>query len=124
VENALNVLVVDDDPSTVKLMVLWLTRQGFKARGFESAEEALAVAEDYAPDVLLTDLRLPGMGGFELLAMLRRRIPGLRAVAITGCRHDEFPDADVFDDFITKPVDLDRLTRTLHTAKTPRLAGR
>ena len=115
---ALNVLVVDDDPMTVKLMLLWLTRQGHHGRGAESAEAALAVAEELPPDVLLTDLSLPGMSGSQLLSKLRHRRPGpFRAIAVTGSSRYDVPDADAFDDFLTKPVDLDRLAQSLNAAK-------
>jgi CheY-like chemotaxis protein len=113
-EKALKVLVVDDDPTTVKLMLLWLARQGFHARGAESAEAAHAEAESHAPDVLLTDLSLPGMSGSQLLAALRARFERLKAIALTGSSREDTPDADAFDDFLTKPVDLHRLTKTLH----------
>ncbi len=110
----LSVLVVDDDPSTVKLMLIWLGRQGFHARGAATAEAALVAADEHHPDILLTDLTLPGMSGSQLLAALRQRGPGrMRAIALTGAQRQDTPDADAFDDFLTKPVDLQRLSRSL-----------
>jgi len=119
----LSVLVVDDDPTIVRLMLLWLSRQGFHARGAHSAEEALATAEEHFPDVLLTDLNLPGMSGSQLLAALRYRSGNLRAIAVTGLLRQDTPDADAFDDFFTKPVDLDRLTQSVRAAKINRLGN-
>ncbi len=83
----LRVLVVDDDPDAVDSTATLVALAGFDARTATSGEEALRVAEEYPPDVVLLDLMMPGMDGYELAGHLRERFAFRRPflVAVSGC---------------------------------------
>jgi CheY-like chemotaxis protein len=118
------ILVVEDDPDTRRAIGEYLTTLFPRARivTSESAEKALALAERIVPRVVLLDLRLGGMQGFELAERLRGHGPDTAIVALTG---DTSPDTLLkaeeagFTAFLRKPADLDRLEAVLR----PLLSG-
>jgi CheY-like chemotaxis protein len=77
------VLVVEDDSNTLAGYVEFLTAAGFVAVGHTSGADALALARETTPDVVLTDIGMPGMDGFELAAALHSD-PRTRAVPVVG----------------------------------------
>ncbi len=78
------VLVVDDEPGVVALCHRFLTRAGYAVGTAVTAEEALAELARQPVDLLLVDVRMPGMDGFELMREARRRQPELAVVVMTG----------------------------------------
>lgn len=77
------ILVVDDDRLTRWCIARRLDRAGYRVMEAASGEEALAVFAEGAPDLVLLDLGLPGMGGLEVLAELRRNRPALPVLTMT-----------------------------------------
>ena len=75
------ILIVDDVATNRNLLDELLSRFGFLTRSAANAEEALAMHDDWRPDLVLMDLRMPGMGGLEAIRQLRRR--GSKAAIIT-----------------------------------------
>jgi DNA-binding NtrC family response regulator len=110
------VLVVDDDGSVRESLRDALASVGLEVRCAESAGGALATLDGSPPDVLLTDVRMPGMDGLELLGVLRERAPAIDVILMTA-----FDDmATVVTamrqgaaDFLVKPLDVEDLRRTL-----------
>ncbi|HSN90671.1 MAG TPA: response regulator, partial [Anaeromyxobacteraceae bacterium] len=89
-----NVLVVDDDASMRHLLSVILHDAGFESRAVASAEDALREIEQRAYDLVLTDVRMPGMGGLALLRELQRRDPDLVVVVMSAYgTHDTAIDA-------------------------------
>ena len=89
------VLLVEDEPSVRNVTKKMLEIRGYTVLVSESPEEAIRVLASYtgSVDVLLTDVKLPGMDGVELAAQLRRSRPGLKVVFTSGYARDEaFPD--------------------------------
>jgi two-component system CheB/CheR fusion protein len=83
---SLRVLVVDDTPDVTEIIVLFLQRAGYDTKKAHSAAEALAAAEVERFDVVLSDIGMPVMNGYELAAALRAK-PAYRNVpmiAVTG----------------------------------------
>src|SRR6266702_2119800 len=78
------ILIVDDDPVIGQMLSRSLSRHGYEVETFESAEDALAKAEDASFDAALIDLVMPGRGGAELAETLRRILPGLPIAILTG----------------------------------------
>ncbi|HET6435775.1 MAG TPA: hybrid sensor histidine kinase/response regulator [Xanthomonadaceae bacterium] len=74
-------LVVDDQPANLKAVSALLSRQGYEVATASQGEQALELAAAQAPDLLLLDMMMPGMDGFELLAELRKR-PALQQVPV------------------------------------------
>jgi two-component system phosphate regulon response regulator PhoB len=70
-----HVLVVDDEPDITALVAYHLAKAGYQVTTAASGPEAIRVAEDQAPDLVVLDLMLPGLSGYEVLEALRRRSP-------------------------------------------------
>ena len=67
------VLIVDDEPNIVLSLEFLLRQQGYEVRVARDGEEALAAAEDWRPDLIVLDVMLPGLDGFEVCRRLRER---------------------------------------------------
>jgi CheY-like chemotaxis protein len=78
------VLVVDDDPMIAFTQAAILSQSGLAALTAENGQEALEIAGIIPPDVLLTDLLMPGMGGLELSLAVRRIAPDCKFILCTG----------------------------------------
>ncbi|MBA3463178.1 MAG: response regulator [Deltaproteobacteria bacterium] len=80
------VLIVDDYPDAVEVTEMLLTLRGCTCRIAMTGTEALAVAEEFTPDVAILDIGLPDISGFEVARELRQRNPGrpLYLAAVTG----------------------------------------
>ena len=108
------ILIVDDNPTNLKLARVLLTGEGYIVRTAGDAEEALAVLQAYRPRLILMDLQLPGMDGLELTRRLKAD-PDLRSIVIVALtayamKGDEDKAlAAGCDGYIAKPID----TRTL-----------
>lgn len=78
------VLVVEDDPLVLETTAAVLRGFGFSVRTAEDGFVALKILKEVLPDMILCDLRMPGMPGFELLSIVRRRFPHIPTIAISG----------------------------------------
>lgn len=115
------VLVVDDEIQVANALRRLLRRAGFEVRTASSGPEALAALEVFAPDLVLSDFRMPGMSGAELLAEVRRRYPLALRVVLSGFADLGSVVASVNDGeicrFIHKPWDdaelVERIRRLL-----------
>ena len=79
-----NILIVDDNIDLRATLALIFAYAGYSVRSAADGFSALAEMRSETPDVLLSDLNMPGMSGFELLSVVRRRFPGVRVVAMSG----------------------------------------
>jgi DNA-binding NtrC family response regulator len=109
---SLAILIIDDEPTLVKNIRVYLGRHGHDTESAESAEEGLQLLETFQPDVILLDFHLPGMNGLEALAKIRARRPDARIVMITG--HSSVKVAvDAMKagayDYVAKPLVLSEL---------------
>ena len=78
------VLIVEDDPLVLETTAAIVRRFGFSVRTAEDGFVALKILREVLPDIILCDLRMPGMSGFELLSIVRRRFPHIPTIAISG----------------------------------------
>ncbi len=112
------VLIVDDNEDAANSLALILKLSGHETAPVYSAPEALERAAAFKPDVVLLDIGLPGMDGYEV-AQKMRELPGLRdvrLVAVTGYGRsdDRLRARDAgFDEHLTKPVEFAVLEKTL-----------
>src|SRR5690606_1585153 len=118
-EGGRRILVVDDDPGFLRLLTLRLSSEGYTVTPVESAQEALNAMATVNPDLVITDLRMDGMDGVELLAELQRRHPGLPVLLLTA--HGTIPDAVKATQtgafaFLTKPIDHGELREKITAA--------
>jgi DNA-binding NtrC family response regulator len=83
------VLVVDDEPVIVESAAKTLSAEGYAVRTAAAAESALALLRAEAPDVVLIDLKLPALSGFDLLEVIRNEFPRVAAILMTGYATEE-----------------------------------
>jgi two-component system response regulator PilR (NtrC family) len=113
------ILVVDDEKSMREVLTIMLRKEGYQTGEATSGEEALAMLGDDGFDLMLTDLRMPGMGGLELLARAKQVRSELVVVTMTAfaslesaveaLRHGAF-------DYITKPFRVQEITASIKRA--------
>lgn len=114
-----NLLLVDDDPSLLKLLGMRLTSEGFHVTTAESGQEALRLLAREKIDLVISDLRMDEMDGMALFAEIQKYQPGMPVIILTA--HGSIPDAvaatqqGVFS-FLTKPVDRDALYKAIDEA--------
>lgn len=106
-------LLIDDDPAHREALRALLEARGFRVQSAASGEEGLARAGDMQLDLVLLDVSMPGMSGWETAALLRQRHgPRLRIVMLSGETEQSGPEengAPVNDLFVTKPFDFTML---------------
>jgi DNA-binding NtrC family response regulator len=106
------VLIVDDEPEMVESTARLLTLAGHRCTTTTVAQEALAALESQPPDVLLTDLKMPGMEGLELLRRAHRVDPDLPVIVITAFASIESAVGAVKEgafDYLPKPFSAEQL---------------
>lgn len=114
------ILIVDDDATMANLLSTVLEFEGFQVRKALSGEEAFRALKEELPDLVLLDIMMPEMDGFEVLARLRNdpRTEKLPVIMLTARTEDR----DIFegwrwgaDEYVTKPFDPHELVRTIRT---------
>ncbi len=109
-------LVVDDETTARRALATLLTDDGYEVQTAASGEEALEKLAAFAPDLLLTDVRMPGIDGVELLTRARAIDPQISVIVMTafGTVRDAVRAMRAgAEHYITKPVDLDELSLVL-----------
>jgi CheY-like chemotaxis protein len=108
------ILIVDDNPTNMKLVRILLASEGYDVRAASDAEEALNILKEFSPRMILMDIQLPGIDGLELTRRLKSdpatrdiTIIGLTAYVMKGDKERIL--AAGCDGYIPKPID----TRTL-----------
>ncbi|QOY95349.1 response regulator [Massilia sp. UMI-21] len=115
---AARILVVDDNADAAEMLLMALELFGCEVRAAHSAGAALALAQEFAPEVALLDIGLPDLNGYELARRLRATAAGqnMRLIAATGWGQEKDRqrafDAG-FDHHLTKPIDFERLRSVL-----------
>jgi two-component system nitrogen regulation response regulator GlnG len=116
---ALDVWVVDDDASIRWVLERALRQAGMQTRSFEQADAALAALRQGMPDVLVTDIRMPGRSGLEMLEEIRASRPRLPVIVMTA--HSDLESAvaayqgGAFE-YLPKPFDIDQAVELVRRA--------
>jgi DNA-binding NtrC family response regulator len=113
------VLVVDDEPRACSALQGLLRQQGYEVATAGNSFRGLELLGEFRPQVVLTDLRMPGIDGLAFLESVRTAAPGTRIIVMTG-----FGSVDVAvaamkrgaDDVLEKPLDSQVLWRSLHSS--------
>ena len=113
------ILIVDDDPSLLRLLSIRLSAAGYEVESAASAKIALGTLQNFIPEVVISDLRMEGMDGMALFEQIRIQHPNIPVVIMTA--HGTIPDAinatkqGVFS-FLTKPFESQELLDTVEQA--------
>lgn len=122
-----NIWIVDDDSSIRWVLARALRAEGFEVHDFEDAESALQALGNATPDVLMTDIRMPGMSGLELAQQLHEQLPHVPCIVMTA--HTDLDSAlasyesGAFE-YLPKPFDLDEAVRLVRRAVEPKEGAR
>ena len=101
-----DILVVDDEPSVVEVVSLYLRREGFTVRSAADGQRALEAIRDRAPSLVVLDLMLPKVDGMEILRQVRQRSSDLPVIMLTarGQETDRIYGLELgADDYVVKP---------------------
>lgn len=117
----IRVLIADDDPVAAEMLAAFVTSRGDTVFLAQDGAMALRMGADLQPDVILLDISMPGMNGYETCRQLRAnpRSAGAFIIALTGWGQDQDKQHAMksgFDAHITKPADLDLLAGLLADA--------
>jgi DNA-binding response OmpR family regulator len=109
-----DILAVDDEPAVLRLIQMSLMVEGYDIRAVGSGLAALKELEKKRPDLLLLDILMPGINGYELCAEVRRqpRYAGMKIVFLSALGNPGDPQRGIAaggDDYIIKPFDPDEL---------------
>jgi CheY-like chemotaxis protein len=115
-----NLLLVEDDSQLRLLLSTIFTQSGYRVRAAEDGLSALAEMRAAMPDIVLSDLYMPGMSGFELLSVIRRRFPAIAVVAMSSAfSGGEVPTGIAADAFYPKATSVRSLLRLVEDAGNP-----
>ena len=106
------ILVIEDDPSILKGLELNLGLEGYQVKGAMDGANGLLAAQDWKPDLVVLDIMLPGMSGYEVCRELRRRGSNVPILILSakGTEIDRVHGLDLgADDYVTKPFGLQEL---------------
>ena len=112
-------LVVDDDPDTVDMLGQYFRAAGYDIITANHGGDGLMLAEHERPDVVLLDIRMPGLSGTEVLQQLHLRWPELPVIVISGLGDSELARRSLRRgafDYVHKPFDWDCLHRCVAAA--------
>lgn len=113
------ILVVDDDPQARRVLRAALVAQGFEVRDARTGEEALERIREEPPDVILLDLKMPGMGGVEACRQIAESTPV--AIIVLSARQSVRDRIEAFeagaDQYISKPCEIRELVARIRAAK-------
>jgi signal transduction histidine kinase len=114
------ILLVDDEPDIRDVLSISLSDMGYQVYEAENGDEALRIFKDRQPSLVMTDIKMPGMDGIELLQKVKHENPETEVIMITG--HGDMDLAirslkNEATDFITKPINVDALEIAVKRAK-------
>ena len=113
-----NILVVDDEPQITRVLKTSLSSQGYSIRTASDGKQALQEMENWSPDLVITDLRMPNMDGLELCRAIRTesRVP-IIVLSVKGEETIKVESLDAgADDYVTKPFNMNELLARVRAA--------
>jgi two-component system, OmpR family, KDP operon response regulator KdpE len=113
-----NILVVDDEPQITRVLKTTLSSHGYGIRTAADGEQALQELKGWSPDLVITDLRMPNVGGLELCRAIRAesRVP-IIVLSVKGEESIKVEALDAgADDYVTKPFNVNELLARVRAA--------
>lgn len=122
----MKVLLVDDEQKFVEALSERLQMRDLENETVYDGEEALNFVDDKEPDVMVLDLKMPGIDGMEVLRRVKKKFPDIRVIILTGHGTDRDEEESrrigVFD-YLKKPVDIELLVRRIKAAHRDKIQG-
>ena len=118
-EKKIAILIVDDEESVRESLNLWFTEDGYRVECAENAKEALSKLESDSFDIILTDLKMPGMDGLELLQRIKTLNKDSIIIVMTAFATVDTAVRALKEgafDYVTKPFDPDDLSHLIRNA--------
>jgi two-component system KDP operon response regulator KdpE len=121
------ILIIDDEPQITRVLRTALSAQGYDIRTANDPEEGLAVFRDWPPDLVITDLMMPGMSGVEVCRAIR--VLGAIPIIVLSVRDHERSKVEALDagadDYVTKPFNIQELQARVraHLRRAPERAS-
>jgi CheY-like chemotaxis protein len=117
-KNNKTILIVEDDPLSMRLAVDLFELNGFNTLSCEDGSSALETLKKKIPDIILLDINIPGMNGFEVYKRIREdsRLGHIKVIAFSGSVMKEDEErimAAGFDGFVPKPIDIKGLLKKI-----------
>lgn len=114
------ILVVDDEETVREMLVTYLETEGYDVGTADSGVTALQVIEEFKPQVVLLDIRMPDMDGLQCLRSIMKQNPDIAVVMMSGFVSEQIArktlEIGAFD-YINKPISLEHLMRILQLVK-------
>lgn len=107
-------LIVDDNPEVCRVLADYFLTKHYAVREVQGGEEALALLDAFAPDVVLLDLLMPGMSGVELLTRLKHAHPAVKVIMLSAADSEDVAEGAMrlgADAYVCKPPNLKQLER-------------
>lgn len=114
------VLIIDDEKPTLALFSLLLEACGYDVLTAENGQKGISIFEAEHPEIVFTDIKMPGMDGFEVLKAIKALSPAAVVIVVTGHGDRELAKKAMdlnATDFIHKPVQREALDRALEKAE-------
>lgn len=108
--HAAKILIVDDEVEVADFLKEYFREHGYAVAGAANFDEALLIFENFHPDLIITDIKLPGKDGVDLIKEIRRRDKDMQFIVMTGQSHhlvlERLEQETHIADFISKPIGL------------------
>ncbi len=112
--SSLRVLIVDDHPDLLLMLDLMMQRRQYAVKTADSGDQAMLLAPDFCPHIVVSDIGMPGMDGYQLMQNLRAKdgLAPFKSIALSGydsqTEDGRARDAG-YDAHLTKPIEFDQL---------------
>ncbi|NTV14671.1 MAG: response regulator [Desulfobulbaceae bacterium] len=117
--NDIKILLVDDEEDFVNTLSERLSMRDLQSQAVFSGEEAMRCVGDSIPDIIVLDLKMPGINGMEVLRRVKQHFPEIQVIILTGHGNDldetEARQLGAFD-YLRKPVDIELLVERIRAA--------
>ena len=122
----IKVLLVDDEQKFVEALSERLQMRDMENETVYDGEEALSFVDDKEPDVMVLDLKMPGIDGMEVLRRVKKKFPSIQVIILTGHGTDRDEEESrrigVYD-YLKKPVDIEVLVSRIKAAHMNKIGG-